>query len=76
MRIIGKRKEPEPTGKPSAENLIRGAKMNEAMQKLPTGNTSFVPRGKVYRFKTLIEANKFQEECVINGIVKSKTNKP
>jgi hypothetical protein len=75
MRTIGKRKEPTPIGKPSAENLIRGAKMNEAMQKLPTGNTTFVPKGKVYRFKTLIEANRFQEECVIDGIVKSKTKK-
>ena len=75
MRTIGKRKEPMPTGKPSAENLIRGARMNEAMQQLPTGNTTFVPRGKVYRFKTLIEANRFQEECVIDGIVKSKIRK-
>ena len=49
--------------------------MNEAMQKLPTGNTTFVPKGKVYRFKTLDEANRFQEECIIDGIVKSKTRK-
>ena len=75
MRTIGKRKEPMPTGKPSAENLIRGAKMNEAMQQLPTGNTTFIPKGKIYRFKTLIEANRFQEECVIDGIVKSETRK-
>ncbi len=26
--------------------------MNEAMQKLPTGNTTFIPKGKVYRFNT------------------------
>jgi len=75
MRVIGKRKEPVPTGKPSAENLIRGAMMNEEMQKLPTGNTTFIPKGKVYRFKTLIEANRFQEECVMDGIVKNKTRK-
>jgi len=75
MRTIGKRKEPMPTGKPSAENLIRGARMNEAMQQLPTGNTTFIPKGKIYRFKTLIEANRFQEECVIDGIVKSETRK-
>ena len=68
MRIIGKRKEPVPTGRPTAENLIRGAKMNEEMQKLPTGNTTFIPRGKVYRFKTMDEANRFQEQCVIEGI--------
>lgn len=75
MRTIGKRKELTPTGKPSAENLIRGAKLNEAMQKLPTGNTTFVPRGKVYRFKTLVEANRFQEECVVEGIVKRNIKK-
>ncbi len=49
--------------------------MNEAMQKLPTGNTTFIPKGKVYRFKTNNEANSFQEECVIAGIVKNKTKK-
>jgi len=53
MKTIGKRKEPTPTGKPSAENLLRGAMMNEAMQKLPTGTTTFIPKGKVYRFKTI-----------------------
>jgi hypothetical protein len=72
MKTIGKRKELKPTGKPSAENLIRGARLNEEMQKLPTGNTTFVPKGKVYRFKTLTEANRFLKECVIDGIVKSK----
>jgi len=75
MRTIGKRKEYMPTGKPSAENLIRGASMNEAMQKLPTGNTTFIPKGKVYRYKTIVEANRFQEECVIAGIVKRITRK-
>lgn len=75
MRTIGKRKEHVPTGKPTAENLMRGAAMNEAMQKLPTGNTTFIPRGRIYRFKTNNEANRFQEECVIAGIVKNKTLK-
>lgn len=75
MRTIGKRKELIPTGKPSAENLIRGAMMNEAMQKLPTGTTTFIPKGKVYRFKTINEANRFQEECVIAGIVKNNARK-
>ena len=73
MKIVGKRKTPLPNGTPSAENLIRGAKMNETLQRLPTGHTTFIPRGKVYRFKTLDEANKFQEECVIAGIVNNKT---
>jgi hypothetical protein len=75
MRIIGKRKEPVPTGKPTAENLLRGAGMNEALQKLPTGNTTFVPRGKVYRFKSHSESNRFQEECIIAGIVNRQTHK-
>jgi hypothetical protein len=75
MRTIGKRKEPIPTGKPSAANLIRGAAMNEEMQKLPTGNTTFIPKGKIYRFKTINEANRFQEECVVTGIVKNETRK-
>ncbi len=49
--------------------------MNEAMQKMPTGNTTFIPKGKVYRFKTSDEANGFQEECVIAGIVRNEKMK-
>ena len=49
--------------------------MNEAMQKLPTGTTTFIPKGKIYRFKTINEANRFQEECVIDGIVKNMAKK-
>jgi hypothetical protein len=75
MKTIGMRKEPIPTGMPSAENLIRGAAMNEALQKLPTGDTTFIPKGKVYRFKTNDDANRFQDECVIAGIVKNKVRK-
>ena len=75
MRTIGARKEPIPTGKPTAENLIRGAALNEALQKLPTGNTTFIPKGKVYRFKTINDANRFQEECIISGIVNNNIRK-
>jgi hypothetical protein len=75
MRTIGARKEPTPTGKPTVENLIRGAAMNEALQKLPTGNTTFIPKGKVYRFNTINDANSFQEECIIRGIVNNKIRK-
>jgi hypothetical protein len=73
MRTIGKRIEPIPSGKPSAENFIRGCRMNDELQNLPTGKTTFIPRGKVYRFKTHLEANRFQEECIISGIVNNKT---
>ena len=75
MKTVGARKEPTPTGKPTAENLIRGAALNEALQKLPTGNTTFIPKGKVYRFKTINEANRFQEECIITGIVNNQIRK-
>jgi hypothetical protein len=49
--------------------------MNEALQKLPTGSSTFVPKSKVFRFKTHTEANRFQDECVISGIVNNKTQK-
>jgi hypothetical protein len=75
MKIIGNRKEFVPTGISSAENFIRGCNMNEEMQKLPTGNTTFIPRNQVFRFKTHVEANAFQEKCVIDGIVKRLLNK-
>ena len=75
MKTIGTRKVFVPSGKPSAENLIRGARMNEELQKLPTGTTTFIPRGKVYRFETLEEANRFQEKCVIEGIARKRSGK-
>jgi hypothetical protein len=75
MKIIGKRNEFKPDGKPSAENLLRGARMNEEMQKLPTGTTTYIPRGKVYYFKTHAEANLFQETCILDGIVQTITGK-
>ena len=75
MRTIGKRQESLPSGQASAANLMRGAAMNEALQQLPTGNTTFIPRGKVYRFTTNDEANRFQDECVIAGIVRTMTAK-
>lgn len=71
MKIIGKRSEFTPNGKPTAENLLRGARMNEEMQKLPTGSTTFIPRGKAYCFKTHAEANLFQETCLLEGIAKT-----
>jgi hypothetical protein len=70
MKTVGKRREFEPNGTPSAENLLRGARMNEAMQKLPTGTTTFIPRGKVYFFKTHAEANLFQDTCIVEGIAR------
>lgn len=68
-RVVGTRKcEPEVTG-PSAANLARGEMLNALGRQLPTGNTTFVPRRGVMRFKSHEETNAFDEECIVAGVV-------
>lgn len=67
MRTIGKRQE-QPLGMTaSGELLVAGARFNDEIHRLPTGNSSFIPKG-VYRFKTHEEANQHQLDCLAQGM--------
>ncbi|MEK7816184.1 MAG: hypothetical protein AAB294_05115 [Pseudomonadota bacterium] len=68
MRTIGHRKEPPITFSASAALLVEGARFNDETHRLPTGDTTFIPKG-VYRFKTPEEADRHDLDCVVAGMV-------
>lgn len=47
--------------------LEQGALFNQSLQALPTGDTTFIPKG-VYFFKTLDDADAHRDECLAKGM--------
>lgn len=70
MKAVGRRIE-RPIGLlPSGVLLAEGARFNDELRRLPTGDTTLIPKG-VYRFKTHEEANQQQENCLLQGMAKT-----
>ena len=67
MRTIGHRKEHPITFSASAILLIEGARFNDEIHRLPTGNQTFIPKG-VYRFKSFEEANRQDLDGLVAGM--------
>lgn len=67
MRTIGHRKEHPITFSASVALLIEGARFNDEIHRLPTGNQTFIPKG-VYRFKSFEEANRQDLDCLVEGM--------
>lgn len=67
MRMIGRRKEHPITFSASADLLAEGARFNDEIHRLPTGNQTFIPKG-VYRFKSFEEANRQDFDCLVKGM--------
>lgn len=67
MKIVGKRKERPITVHASGEALTEGARFNDEIHRLPTGNRTFIPKG-LYRFKSFEEANQFDLDCLAKGM--------
>ena len=67
MRTIGHRKEHPITFSASAALLLEGARFNDEIHRLPTGNSTFIPKG-LFRFKSHEEANQHQQACLIQCI--------
>ena len=67
MRTIGHRKERPVSISASGELLAEGARFNDEIHRLPTGDTTFIPKG-VYRFMTHDEANQHQLDCLVKGM--------
>lgn len=69
MRQVGRRVE-RPIGLlASGELLAEGARFNDELHRLPTGDKTFIPKG-VYRFKTHEEAYQHQIDCLARGMAK------
>jgi hypothetical protein len=67
MRTIGHRKEHPITFSASAALLAEGARFNDEIHRLPTGNRTFVTKG-VYRFKSIDDANRQALDCLVKGM--------
>jgi hypothetical protein len=67
MRTIGHRREHPITFSASAALLKEGARFNDEIHRLPTGNRTFIPKG-VYRFKSFEEANRQDLDCLVEGM--------
>jgi hypothetical protein len=67
MRTVGHRKERPVTFSASADLLAEGARFNDEIHRLPTGDRTFIPKG-VYRFKSHEDANRFDLDCLIRGM--------
>lgn len=70
MRTIGHRKERPISFSASASLLAEGARFNDEIHRLPTGNTTFIPKG-VFRFKTHEAANQHQLNCLVEGMAQT-----
>jgi hypothetical protein len=69
MRTIGHRKEHPVTFSASAVLLAEGARFNDEIHRLPTGDTTHIPKG-VYRFKSFEEADRHRQDCLVAGMVR------
>lgn len=69
MRTIGHRIERPITFSASAESLAEGARFNDEIHRLPTGNYSFIPKG-IFRFKNHEEANRQQMDYLTEGMAR------
>lgn len=70
MRTVGHRKEHPITFSASAILLADGARFNDEIHRLPTGNRTFIPKG-VYRFKSFEDANRHDIDCVVAGMAQT-----
>lgn len=70
MKTIGRRKIPELSPRASGELLAEGARFNDETHRLPTGETTFFPKG-VFRYKTQADANRHWNECVAEGMAET-----
>ena len=64
MRTIGHRKERPISFSASAAFLAEGACFNDEIHRLPTGQSTCIPKG-VFHFKTHEDANRHQAECLV-----------
>jgi hypothetical protein len=70
MRHVGHRQERPISFSASAALLAEGARFNDEIHRLPTGNATFIPKG-IFRFKTHADANRHQLDCLVEGMAQA-----
>jgi len=63
MRVIGRRVEAPLSFSASGTLLAQGARFNDDLRGLPTGDASYIPKG-IYRFRTHEEADAHAQKCL------------
>ena len=69
MHSIGYRRERPIAFSASADLLAEGARFNDEIHRLPTGDRAFIPKG-IYRFKSHEDANRFDLDCLVRAMVR------
>ena len=67
MRSVGHRKTRPPAFSGLAALLEEGARFNDEIHRLPTGDRTFIRKG-IYRFKTHEDANRHDLDRIASGI--------
>lgn len=70
MRTVGHRKEHPIRFSASAALLVEGARFNDEIHRLPTGGMTFIQKG-IYCFKTHEDANRHQQNCLVDGMAQT-----
>ena len=70
MRNVGHRQERPISFSASAVLLAEGARFNDEIHRLPTGNATYIPKG-IFRFKTHEDANRHQLDCLVEGMTQA-----
>ncbi|MBK7677458.1 MAG: hypothetical protein IPJ27_23425 [Candidatus Accumulibacter sp.] len=70
MRNVGHRQERPISFSASAVLLAEGARFNDEIHRLPTGNATYIPKG-IFRFKTHEDANRHQVDCLVEGMAQA-----
>ena len=63
MRVIGRRLQAPLSFSASGKFLEQGARFNDDLRGLPTGDASFIPKG-LYHFRTHEEADAHAQACL------------
>jgi len=74
MKLVGRRRQPEISARPSGKLLAEGARANDALLSFPGGVRGFIPKG-VYRFRTLAEANQHWDDCLAKAMARHRRSK-
>ena len=69
MLTVGHRQQHPISFSASATLLVEGARFNDEIHQLPTGDQTFVRKG-VYFFRTHEEANRHQLQCLVDGMAR------
>jgi hypothetical protein len=70
MRTVGRRRQHPVTFSASAALLTEGARFNDEIHRMPTGERTFIRKG-IYRFKTHQEANEHDIACTVASVAKA-----